>query len=83
MIGVADNLEGGENNKRGWSWKSWRDKKRRMSDCYEVWSLQNRMIAMESWRCMTVVVEDMKVGNPERDSCAGYRHGGKSYGYAV
>jgi hypothetical protein len=32
---------------------------------------------VESWKCMTSAVEDMKVGDPVRVSQAGLRNGGE------
>jgi len=78
MIGVEDDLEGGEDNKSGGSLKSWKEKKRRMSDRDEVGSLRDMMMTAESQRFMTAGVEGMKVGNPVRVSRAGLRNGGES-----
>jgi hypothetical protein len=77
MIGVEDDLEGGEDNKRGGSLKPQKGKKRRMGDHDKIGSLQNMMMAEESWRFMTAQVEDMKVGDPVRVSRAGLRNGGE------
>jgi hypothetical protein len=78
MIGVEDDLEGGEDNKSGGSLKPRKEKKRRMGVRDGVGSLQNLKMAEESQRCMTAEAEDMKVGNPERVSRAGLRNGGES-----
>jgi len=78
MIGVEDDLEGGEDNKSGGSQKPRKEKKRRMSDHDEVRLLRHMMMLAESQRCMTAKVEDMKVGDPERVSRAGFRNGGES-----
>jgi len=67
MIGVEDDLEGGEDNKRGGSRKPQKGKMK-MSDRDVVGSLRNMMMTAELRRFMTVVVEDMKVGDPERVS---------------
>ena len=75
MIGVEDDLEGGEDNKRGGSKKPRKKKKRRMSDLDKVGSLRDMMMTVESRRCMTAAVEDMKVGDPGRVSRAGLRNG--------
>jgi len=69
MIGVEDNLEGGKDNKRGGSRKP-RKGELKMSDRDEVWSLRDIMMTVESLKGMTAVVEDMKVGDPERVSRA-------------
>jgi len=50
----------------------------KMSDRDVVGSLRNMMMIAESLRFMTAVVEDMKVGDPERVSRAGLRNGGES-----
>ena len=76
MIGVEDDLEGGEDNKRGGSRKP-RKGKMKKSDRDGVGSLRNMMMTAESQRYMTVAVEDMKVGDPERVSQAGHRNGGE------
>jgi hypothetical protein len=76
MIGVEDDLEGGEDNKRGGSLKPRKEKK--VSDRDVVGSLRGMMIAGESQRCLTAAVEDMKVGDPVRVSHAGLRNGGES-----
>ena len=78
MIGVEDDLEGGEDNKSGGSLKPRKVKKRRMGDRDEVGSLQNMKIAEELRRCMTAEAEGMKVGDPVRASRAGLRNGGES-----
>jgi len=78
MIGVEDDLEGGEDNKSGGSLKPWKEKKRRMSDCDEVGLLRNMMMTAESQKFMTAGVEGMKVGDPGRVSRAGFRNGGES-----
>jgi hypothetical protein len=78
MIGVEDDLEGGEDNKSGGSLKPRKEKKRRMSSRDEVGLLRNMMITGESLRFMTAAVEDMKVGDPVRVSRAGLRNGGES-----
>jgi len=77
MIGVEDNLEGGEDNKRGGSRKPWKIRKMR-SDRDEVGSLRDIMMTAESQRFMTAAVEGMQVGDPERVSRAGLRNGGES-----
>jgi len=77
MIVVEDDLAGGEDNKSGESVTP-RSKKRRMSDRDEVESLRDMIITTESQRFMTFVVDDMKVGDPVRVSCAGLRKGGES-----
>jgi hypothetical protein len=77
MIGVEDDLEGGEDNKRGGSRKPRKNKKRK-SDRDEVGSLRNMMMAEGSRRCMTAEAEDMKVGDRERVSWAGLRNGEES-----
>jgi len=75
MIGAEDNLEGGEDDKRGGSQKSQKGKMK-MSDCDEVGSLQNMMMIAESKKRMTAAVEDMKVGDPVSFSRAGLTNGG-------
>jgi hypothetical protein len=65
MIGVEDDLEGGEGNKRGESLKPRIGKKRRINDCDVVGSLRNMMMTGESRRFMTAAVEGMNVGGPE------------------
>jgi len=82
MIGVEDDLEGGEDNKRGGSRKP-RKGKKKMSDRDLVGSLRNIMMTAELLRFMTAVGEDMKVGDPERVSWAGLRNGGESEEFAV
>jgi len=77
MIGVGDDLEGGEDNKRGGS-RNPRKGKIKKSDRDGVGSLRNMIMTVESQRYMTVEVEDMKVGNPERVSRAGLRNAGES-----
>jgi len=72
-----DDLEGGEDNKRGGSRKP-RKGKKKMGDRDVVGSLRNIVIAAESLRFMTAVVEGMTVGDPERVSRAGLRNGGES-----
>jgi len=74
MIGVEDDLEGGEDNKRGGSRKPWKERKKR-SDRDVVGSLRNIRMIAESLRFMIAVVEDMKVGDPKRVSQAGHRNG--------
>jgi hypothetical protein len=44
-----------------------------MGDRDGVGSLRNMMMTGESQKCMTAAVEDMKVGDSERDSHAGLR----------
>jgi hypothetical protein len=78
MMGVEDDLEGGEDNKSGGSLKPQKGKKRRMSNRDEVGLLRSMKIAEESQRCMIAKAEDMKVGDPVRDSRAGLRNGGES-----
>jgi len=78
MIGAEDDLEGGEDNKRGGSRKPWKKKKRRMSDLDEVGSLRDMMMAAESQRCMIAGAGDMTVGDPVRVSWAGLRNEGES-----
>ena len=67
MIGVKDDLEGGEDNKRVGSRKP-RNGKKKMGDRDVVGSLRNMMMTVESQRYTTAAVEDMKVGDPERVS---------------
>jgi len=74
---VEDDLEGGEDNKRGGSQKP-RKGKKKMGDHDEVGSLRNMMMIAELLKCMIAAVEDMKVGDPERVSQAGLRNGGGS-----
>jgi hypothetical protein len=78
MIGVEDDLEGGEDKQSGGSLKPWNEKKIRMGDCDGVGWLRNMMMTEESQRCMTAEVEDMKVGDPVRVSRAGFRNQGES-----
>jgi len=47
-----------------------------MSDHDKVGSLRNIMMTTELQKCLTSVVEDMKVGDPARVSRAGLRNGG-------
>jgi hypothetical protein len=54
-----------------------------MSGCDEVESLRNMLITMESMNSMTVVVEDMKVGDRNRVSWAGLTNGGELVKMAV
>jgi len=70
---VEDDLEGGEDNERGGSRKPGKGKMKR-SDRDIVRSLQGIMMTVELRKCMTAVVEDMKVGNPVRVSQAGHRN---------
>jgi hypothetical protein len=77
MIGVEDNLEGGEDNKSGGSRKPQKNK-RRMGDLDDVGSLRNMMMAEESQRYMITEVEDMKVGDPVKVTRAGLSNGGES-----
>jgi len=78
MIEVEDDPEGGEDDKCVGSLKPRKGKKRRKGDCDVVGSLRNMMIAAESQRFMTAVVEGMKVGDPVRVSRAGLRNRGES-----
>ena len=78
MSGVENDLEGGEDNKRGGSLKPWKGKRKNMSDRDGVRSLQAMMMAEESWRCLTVEGEDIKVGDPARVSRAALRNRGES-----
>jgi len=75
MIGGEDDLEGGEDNERGGSRKPRKDKKRKKSDRDVVGWLQSIMMIMELLKCLTAVVEDMKVGDPEGNSRAGHTNG--------
>jgi len=74
MIGVEDNLEGGEDNKREGSRKP-RKERKKWSDRDIVGSFRNIRMIAESLRFMIATVEDMKVGVPERVSRAGHRNG--------
>jgi len=65
MIGVEDDLEGREDNKRGDSQKP-QKRKRRMSNCDEVGLSPSMMMIAESRTCMTVTVEDMKSWRPRK-----------------
>jgi len=78
MIGVEDDLEGGEDNKSEGSLKPRKERKRRMSGHDKVGSLRNMKMAGESRRFMTAAAEDMKVGDPVRVSQAELRNGGES-----
>jgi hypothetical protein len=78
MIGVEDDLEGEEDNKRGGSQKPRKGKKRRMGDRDEVGSLRNMMMTAELQRFRTAAVEDMKFGDPVRVRLAGLGNGGES-----
>jgi len=71
MIGAEDDLEGGEDNKRGGSWKPWTNKKRRMGNRDEVGPSRNIMKITALQRYMTCAVEGMKVSDPVRVSRAG------------
>jgi len=77
MIGMENDMEGGEDNKRRGSLKSRKREKRRKGNRDEVGSLQNMMMAEESLRYMIAEVEDMKVGDPVSVSRAGLRNGGE------
>jgi hypothetical protein len=77
MIGVEDNLEGGEDNKSGQSLNPQKREKRRMGSRDVVGLLQNMMMTGESRRYKTAAVDDMKVGNPVIVSRAGLRNGGE------
>jgi hypothetical protein len=57
--------------------------KRRTSDHDVVGSLRNIKMTRESLKCMTAAVEDMKVGDPVRDSRAGLRNEGELEEFAV
>jgi len=74
MIWVEDDLEGAENNKRGGSQKP-RKGKVKMSDPDVVGSLRDMLMAAELRGCVTAMVEDMEVGDPERVSMAGHTNG--------
>jgi hypothetical protein len=78
MIGVEDDLEGGENNKSGGSVKPRKGRKRRKSDRDEVVSLREMMMTGELPSCVTAAVDDMTVGYPVSVSCAGLRNGAES-----
>jgi len=78
MIGVEDDLEGGEDNKSGGSLKPRKVIKRMMSDRNVVGSLQNMMIARELQRFIIAALEDKKVGDLVRVSRAGFRNAGES-----
>ena len=75
---MKDDPERGEDDKCGGSLKPRKGKKRRKGNHDVVGSLRNMMIAVESQRFMTAMVEGMKVGNPIRVSRAGLRNGGES-----
>jgi hypothetical protein len=75
MIGVEDNLEGGEDSERGESRKLRKNKKSRLGSSEEVRLLKNVMMIAAFQRYMTFMVGDMKVGDIVRVSSAGYRNG--------
>jgi len=76
MIGEEDDLEGGEDNKRGRSQKP-RKGKIEISDRDKFGSLRNMMINAESQKCMTAVVEGIKIGDHVSDNRAGFRNEGE------
>lgn len=63
MIGMEDDQEGGEDNKRVGSWESRKREKRRKGDHDKVGWLRNLMRTADSQRCLTDAGDDMKVGD--------------------
>jgi len=66
MLGVEDDLEGGEDNKSEGSLKPRKEEKSRKGDSDGVWSLPNIVITTELQWYITAVVEHVKVGHPKR-----------------
>jgi len=78
MIGVEDDLEGGEDKQSGRSQKPRKGRKRKRGGHDVIGSLRNIMMTTESRKFLIAGVEDMKVGDPKRVSRAGLRNGGES-----